>query len=70
LSILVRLPSMNNKFKFFMSLGLSVISLWQRACQLSESGAKICLLNRVCKSKFYIPVFTLLNIIRLASYEV
>ncbi|KXT33473.1 hypothetical protein HMPREF2141_02788 [Bacteroides uniformis] len=53
-----------------MSLGLSVISLWQRACQLSESGAKICLLNRVCKSKFYIPVFTLLNIIRLASYEV
>jgi len=44
---------MNNKFKFFMSLGLSVISLRQRACQLSESDAKICLLNGVCKSKFY-----------------
>lgn len=61
---------MNNKFKLFISLVLSVISLWQRAYQFSESGAKICLLNRVCKSKFYIPVFTLLNIIRLASDEV
>ena len=53
-----------------MSLGLSVISLWQRACQLSESGAKIYLFNRVCKSKFYMLVFTLLNIIMLASDEV
>lgn len=61
---------MKSKFNIFISLGLSVISLWQRACQLSESGAKICLLNSVCKSKFHVSVFTLLNIIMLESDEV
>ena len=49
---------------------LPVISLWQHAYQLSESDAKICFLNRECKSKFYRPVFTLLNIIKLASGKV
>jgi len=48
-----------------MSLGLSVISLWQRACQLSESGAKIYPLSEVYKSKFYQSKVSLLNIIKL-----